>query len=259
MVSSAAGSAATRVAAFLRTARHRALLGDLLAAALVSAAADVVLRLGVIALGRQLSRELPAFFEGIYLFVVLAVLAWRRQTLERVARRVDRHLRLKDRLATFLDFRAREDLAPGFVAAQAAEAAATLEPIAPRRAVAISRWLWAGPPALVWMLYMSYFAFFRPEDLPPPIRIARVGPPLPGAPRPPAAEQPPQASPTPDVQKAATSAGGVAQPDRKDSPGRERNQDALPWENPAAKTSESAPPREVLTRLSSASSCCATG
>lgn len=243
-MSSGAPAAAPAVERFLRRARGRALVRDLLAAALISSAADVVLRLGPIAVGRQISRELPQLFEGIYLFVVLAVLAWRRQSVWRVAGRVDTRLGLKDRLTTFLDFRENTSVEKAFRDAQALETAATVAPIPQRRAVPLPWPLWFGPPALLSMLYLSYFAFFRPGDLPLPVGVVRRIAPRPGAPPPAMQSREPQRAPASPEGEPPKGVGDATQPNAASGGGSRPDPGRLPWELPPAEPAGRTPTTE---------------
>jgi len=153
------------VAPFLRQVRRRWLVRQGLRFLLVACAANAGVLWATKFAQRFLGRELPQLTTAPFVFLALLAGALVRARPEMMAREADRALRLKDRLASFLDLGSRADVDDRYRKAQAAETASTLATVDPRSAVAVPRWLWVAPPLFLWVIYASYFSFFLPQPL----------------------------------------------------------------------------------------------
>ncbi|HEY5999032.1 MAG TPA: hypothetical protein VI078_06970, partial [bacterium] len=150
---------------FLRSARRRWLGRRALQALLAAFAAHHLVLLATALVNRIWGRVLPGLSTGPFVALVLFVASFPGARPARIAPALDRALGFKDRLASFLDLAGRADVDERYRRAQAAETAAALARVSPRRAVPIPRWLWAAPALFAWLLYASYFSFFLPQPL----------------------------------------------------------------------------------------------
>lgn len=161
----AAAAAAPSVGRFLRSARRRWLLRRGLQALLAAVAVNYLLLAAVNLANRALGLRLPALATGLLVALALIAGAALRARPARIAREADRALGLKDRLASFLDLGPRADVDGRYRDAQAAETAAALARVDPRRAIRLPRWLWVAPPLFLAMVYHSHLATFLPQPL----------------------------------------------------------------------------------------------
>lgn len=147
---------------FLLRARRRYLVRDFLVVAGASAVLSLALEYALFFVSRGFDLGWAPFSIGLPLFFVAGVVCLRRNRVGPVAARTDVALGLKDRLTTFLDFRARTDVDAGFRRAQAREAAAALPSRNLARGIRISAPLRAAPLLFAWMLYIDYFPYVIP-------------------------------------------------------------------------------------------------
>lgn len=172
---------------FLRRAARRLLLRRLLAATLWGAAANALLFGAVRGANRALQTDLGLIDLGPAVVAVLSGRALLRLRRRRLVPEVDRELRLKDGLVSFVDFAGRRDVDPRLREAQAFETSVRVGACDVNRGVRIHRLLWAAQVPALAVLALSAvdpwtsLNLLRVQDGEPGGgRVSRVGPPAAG-------------------------------------------------------------------------------
>ena len=123
---------------FLRAFRRRSLLAAALRLSFLAALANEAVRWLAVWSNSLFDTSLPVFSVGPAVFALTLAVTLGRWSTTSAARRADRTLALKDRLASYLDFSQRREIPEAVVRAQGAEtetalAAADLESAVPIR------------------------------------------------------------------------------------------------------------------------------
>lgn len=157
---------------FIRRARRRNRIVGLLAGSAAAAVLNEACRWGSIGVNIWAkARVLPVLDVGPFFLAALLFVLRGRWRLPAVALRTDARLGLRDRLASFLDFRERDDVPADLRRAQAEESAAALAGVAIGVAAPIRPWLAAGPALLAISLLYPLFLAGAPET--PVVRLVR--------------------------------------------------------------------------------------
>jgi hypothetical protein len=150
--------------AFLSGVRRRSQIAGLLAGCAVAAVLNETCRWGSVSVNIWANRRvLPVLDVGPFFLAALPFVLRARWRLPAIALRTDARLGLCDRLASFLDFRERDDVPARLREAQAAESARAIAGIPIGAAAPLRPWLAAGPALLALSLLYPLFLPNGPE------------------------------------------------------------------------------------------------
>lgn len=171
--------------AFLGRVRTRLVASSLFASAAFAAAVNEAVRWSSAAAAFYLGWKVPILgFLGLLVLAALVLPALRRWTPAASAAEADARLGLRDRLASWVDFRGRAEIPEAIRVAQAGETARALAGATPAAAAPISRWRKAGPALLVLCLVYQFFIPVRASRFSPLVNVIvpgwRLAPPLGG-------------------------------------------------------------------------------